>query len=114
MQVYVQPIPATGAQWLVSKDGGSMPRWRRDGKELFYRAVDGRLMAVPIISDRASVSFQNGAPQALTVSIPAVGNVNRYTYQPSADGQRFLVPVPVQSGAKPMTVVLNWAEKMAK
>ena len=74
------------------------------GKELFYRAADGRLMAVPILSDRASVGFQNGAPVALPVSIPAAGTVNRYTYQPSTDGQRFLVPVPLQSGAKPMTV----------
>jgi len=106
-QVYVQPMPATGAIWLVSKDGGTMPRWRRDGKELYYRGTDGRLMAVPIVAGQGT-SFQNGAPQALFGSIPTLGNITRFPYQPSADGQRFLVAMPVESAAKPMTVVLNW------
>jgi len=45
----VQPFPATGARWQVSIEGGIYPRWRRDGKELFYIAPDNRLMAVPIV-----------------------------------------------------------------
>ncbi|HEX6159507.1 MAG TPA: protein kinase, partial [Thermoanaerobaculia bacterium] len=45
-EVYVQPYPATGAKWQVSTSGGEQPRWRRDGKELFYIAPDRRLMSV--------------------------------------------------------------------
>ncbi len=114
-QIYVQPMPPTGAMWLVSKDGGTMPRWRRDGKELYYRADDGRLMAVPIVAGSGtSASFQNGAPQALFGSIPTPGNVRRFTYQPSADGQRFLVATPVESAASPMVFVLNWQQAIKR
>jgi len=43
-EVYVQGFPAGGARWRVSDGGGSLARWRGDGKELFYRALDGELM----------------------------------------------------------------------
>jgi hypothetical protein len=42
-----------GAKWQISKDGGVFPRWRKDGKELFYYAADGQLMAVPIQGETA-------------------------------------------------------------
>jgi Tol biopolymer transport system component len=112
VHVYVQPIPATGALWLVSKDGGTMPRWRRDGRELYYRGTDGRLMAVPIAAGPAGsgVNFQNGAPAALFGPIPIPSNIDRFTYQPSGDGQRFLALLPVNSSAKPMTMLINWQQ----
>ena len=47
-EVYVQPFPGPGGKWQVSTDGGIAPRWRRDSKELFYIAPNGKLMAVPI------------------------------------------------------------------
>ncbi len=47
-EVYVQPFPGPGAKVRISTNGGAQMRWRRDGKELFYIALDGRLMAVPI------------------------------------------------------------------
>jgi Tol biopolymer transport system component len=109
MQIFVQPIPATGTLRLVSKDGGSMPRWRRDGKELFFRAADGQLMAVPITTAPGpTAGFEHGPPQPLFGPIPIVGNLPRFTYQPSSDGQRFLVAAPVASATPPVTVVLNW------
>ncbi len=71
------------------------------------------IMAVPV-SSGAGGSFQNGAPRALFGSIPTVGNVHRFTCQPSADGQRFLVALPVEASAKPMTVVLNWQQALQR
>src|SRR5262249_16028683 len=47
-EIYIQPFPGPGPKTLVSNSGGAQVRWRRDGKELFYVALDGRLMAVPI------------------------------------------------------------------
>jgi len=107
-EVYVQPIPATGPYWQISTGGGNMPRWRQDGKELFYRASDGRLMAVTVGgTETGSGAFEfNATPQPL-FSIPANPNP-RFTYQPSRDGQRFLVNVPVAGAAPPITLVLNW------
>ena len=51
-QVYVQAIPASGAKWQISPAGGAQPRWRRDGKELFYISTDQKLMAVSVKSGR--------------------------------------------------------------
>ena len=60
--VYVQPFPGPAAKYQVSRDGGSHPVWRADGKELFYLGADGTLMAVPI---DATGQFDAGVPQAL-------------------------------------------------
>jgi dipeptidyl aminopeptidase/acylaminoacyl peptidase len=109
MQIFVQPIPATGMLVMVSKDGGTMPRWRQDGKELYFRGADGQLMAVAITTESGpTAAFERGVPRPLFGPIPTVGNLPRFTYQPSSDGQRFLVASPVASATPPITVVLNW------
>ena len=60
--VYVQPFPGAGGKYRISRDGGSHPVWRADGKELFYLGADGTMMAVPI---DATGQFDAGVPQAL-------------------------------------------------
>jgi len=90
-----------GGKFLVSTDGGMFPRWRRDGKELFYQAPDRRVMAVEVTTNPR---FHAGVPQPL-FQLPVADTV----WDVSADGKRFLVPVPVAEGAQtPITVVLNW------
>ena len=61
-EVYVQSFPGGGGKRQVSTGGGIGPRWRGDGKELFYHAPDGKLMAVPV---KSGASFEAGAPVAL-------------------------------------------------
>src|SRR6185503_11871023 len=79
-EVYVQPFPdPSGGKWMVSREGGTQPRWRRDGKELYYLSFDSRLTAVEV---NAGQAFQAGTPKAL-FPVPilggnAVGNVHRY------------------------------------
>jgi eukaryotic-like serine/threonine-protein kinase len=88
-EVYVQPFPATGAKWQVSVSGGEQPRWRRDGKELFYLAPDRALMAVPIAVMGA---FDDATPRRLFVTNIPFGDVNvSQSYDVTADGERFLV-----------------------
>jgi eukaryotic-like serine/threonine-protein kinase len=103
--IYVQPFPATGAKWQISGEGALFPRWRKDGKELFFHTTDGQIMAAAIKTDSRG-SLEHGAPQAL---FPLAASELYYHYQPSADGQRFLVLVPA-AGEKPapINVVLNW------
>jgi Tol biopolymer transport system component len=110
-QVYVQPFPATGGRFQVSKDGGQQPQWRGDGKELFFLAPDGTLMVSPIEATR---DFQAGIPAALFNSGGAPNA--RRQYAVTRDGQRFLVNVPARgpSTAQPLTVVVNWLAAVQK
>ena len=105
-QIYVQGIPASGAKWQISTTGGNQPRWRRDGKELFYVSAQ-KLMAAPV---KTGTAFEAGSPQPLFEIQPVSTRFdNQATYQPTADGQRFLVTAPVGGAATPpITVVLNW------
>jgi len=104
--VYVQAFPGPGAKIQVSKDGGSHPVWRADGRELFYLGAAGTMMSVPI---RAGRAFDAGVPQALFPTHSWRFTFNQ-VYAVTRDGQRFLVDeTPQKSGdAVPLTVVLNW------
>ena len=97
----MQSFPA-GRRFTVSAGGGAAPGWRKDGRELFYVATDGRLTAVPVTPHETSIDF--GSPQPL---FPARFDFNR-AYEVSADGQRFLVATPANPGGAAITVVLNW------
>ena len=112
-QVYVQPIPTTGAKWQISAAGGDQPRWRRDGKELFYLSSDQKLTVVPI---KSAATFEAGPPQALFEIQPLFAPLlGRFAYQPTADGQRFLVLANTGSSAPPpINVVLNWQAGLKK
>jgi serine/threonine protein kinase len=104
-QVYVQPFP-TGQRRPVSPKGGSEPRWRRDGRELFYLEGNGRLMAVEVPGGNA---LEFGIARALfDVRVPLTGNPFRWNYAVTGDGQRFLVNTRVDSEQPSIDVVFNW------
>ena len=103
-QVYVQSFPTLTEKRQVSANGGSQPRWNRNGKELFYLAPDRKLMVVTI---KPGATFDFDAPRPLfqtTLEVAAL----RQTYSVSRDGQRFLLNRPAEAAASPLTVVLNW------
>ena len=107
VEVYVQSFPGPGAALQVSVSGGAQARWRPDGRELFYIALDGRLMAAPI-QVRADGQLVVGIPLPLFTTHMARGNWMAQ-YVVSADGQRFLMNTFVQeAGSTPIRVVLNW------
>jgi dipeptidyl aminopeptidase/acylaminoacyl peptidase len=91
-QVYVQAFPMQSGRIPISIGGGMQPRWRRDGKELFYLAPDRKLMAVTVT---AGATFEVDSPRPLfqTTLEPAAF---RQTYDVSADGNRFLLNTPVK------------------
>ena len=104
-EVYVQEFPQARSKWQVSAKGGSEPYWRADGRELYYRAPDARLMAVPV---QTGEPFNAGTPEALFQARFASVQ-SRGLYRPTPDGQRFLVLSPLGRDAiAPATVVLNW------
>jgi eukaryotic-like serine/threonine-protein kinase len=114
MEVYVSPFPSVNAKWQVSTNGGSEPRWRHDGKELFFLAPDATLMATPVTF---GVSFQAGTPVPLFQLHPriSVASFDLFSYDVSTDGQRFLVANKIdQTNAVPVSVVLNWTSALQK
>ena len=103
--VLVQPYPATGGAFQISRDNGFQPLWRSDGKELFFLTNEG-VMAVAIDTARG---FHAGPPQPLFgVTEHGRGNAGR-NYGVTRDGQRFLINAPPQQGtAQALTVTTNW------
>jgi len=113
-EVYVQSfdglVNGTRRRWMVSKDGGGLPRWRFDGSELFYMAGGGLIMSVPIHVG-AGGGIESGQPQTLFQTRPVPKTWNLYDATP--DGQRFLVNMPLEwTSSAPITVVTNWTEKL--
>jgi len=110
-EVYVEAFKPPEGRWKVSTNGGAEPRWRADGKEIYYLSDDRKLMAVPVAN---GPSF--GLPVVLfQTDIPLMGDLFRSNYVPSRDGKRFLVNT--RSGNAPpaaITVVLNWTNLLKK
>jgi Tol biopolymer transport system component len=98
---------SAGGTTLVSQGGGTAPRWRGDGRELFYLAPNGKMMAVDV---KAGQAFDVGTPTAL-FQIPPGATVGDVT----PDGKRFLLVTPVgPSASAPFTVVLSWTVGLKK
>jgi len=106
-EVFVVPFPPTGERWRISPSGGLQPQWRGDGHELFYLDSTNALTAVDV---RSQPRFAAGPPRLL-FHTSLLGDVEEYHV--TADGQRFLLRVPV--GGPPRTrLVLNWRALLSK
>jgi Tol biopolymer transport system component len=105
-QIFVASYPSFDQKRQVSKDGGTYPTWRRDGKEIFFRSPDGFLMSVPI---RTESKIEAEAPKPL-FKYPA--GPQGQTYWPAGDGKRFLVKDSDEHEKMPITVVVNWAAEL--
>jgi hypothetical protein len=106
-EIYVQTFPAPGGKSPISTNGGNNPVWSRDGKELFYIAADGKMMAVDM-KDSGS-RFSPGVPKALFDAGSTSGD-----YDVATDG-RFLIPRTAERGSStPLTVIVNWPAALKK
>jgi Tol biopolymer transport system component len=106
-EVFVLDFPAKGMRLQVSTAGGNEPRWRADGRELFYLDPTGRLMSVDVAY---APTFSLGIPRLVfQTRVFEMGNSPLRRYAVSADGTRFLMNVPVADARpEPITVVVNW------
>ena len=115
-EVYLQPFPGPGAKLPISVGGGAQVRWRPDGKELFFIALDERLMAVPISlpADGGSVAVGATLPLFLTHVGGALQAGSGQQYFVSRDGHRFLMNTILEGApASPITLILNWKPRPA-
>ena len=110
-EIYVTSFPEAHGKWQVSNTGGDQPRWRGDGKELFYLSTDSKIMAVPV---KTGSNFDAGTPTALFQANPRemVATSELFSYDVSNDGQKFLVNASLKTAMTPMSVVLNWSAKL--
>jgi Tol biopolymer transport system component len=130
-EVYVQPFSLEGKpstqRWQISASGGTDPRWRRDGRELFFLAADQKLMSVAIRSATEKVGapeFAFDSPQSLFTlppmfTLPVTSNgvfeAMAFRYAVTADGKRFLVLADSgNSTPAPITVLTNWQAGLKK
>jgi hypothetical protein len=115
-EIYVQAFPPNGRGIRISTAGGTEPRWRRDGKELFYIAQGGSVMATEV---KLAPTFEHGQPREL-FKVPIVTGGPRafaFHYDVAPDGKRFLVlasPSVESLVSNSITVVLNWQAALKK
>jgi dipeptidyl aminopeptidase/acylaminoacyl peptidase len=111
-EVYVQTFPASGGKWRISTSGGAEPRWRRDGKELFYIAADKKLMSV---DTKLGPTFEAGVPKTLFETRVTVLTTFRNHYTVTGDGQRFLINSGLEeTNFTPISVVVNWTADLKR
>jgi Tol biopolymer transport system component len=112
-EVYLQPFPAANNKRRISVAGGEQPRWRRDGKELFFVAGNGSMMAASV--NIAKDSLEIGALEPLFETHMLGLGVNvAFSYDVTADGKQFLVNTTADAGSAPLTVMINWISGFGK
>jgi serine/threonine protein kinase/Tol biopolymer transport system component len=108
-EVSVQSFPPSGGKWQVSTKGGVTPRWRRDGKELFYLSLDRKIMSVEVATSGDTFEYKT-AKALFETTVDNANTTASNRYDVSADGQRFLINASIENTdlAPPITIVVNW------
>ena len=106
-EAYVDSFPQPSTRTRISMNGGASPKWRRDGKELYYLAPDRKLMASSVTNSDGGLTF---APAVALFEGPGVNPDNARTqFIPSPDGSRFLFNARVEDPTPVgLTVIVNW------
>jgi eukaryotic-like serine/threonine-protein kinase len=112
-EIYIRELGPSGGKWQVSTARGRCPKWRADGRELFYFTPEYDFMAVPISYDHG---LEIGTPVKLfNHRLAFNGAQSLIPFAPTADGQRFLLLTPADADAEAAFVVVqNWAEELKK
>src|ERR1700723_2361437 len=113
-EIYVTTFPTAAGKWQVSRGGGTEPRWRGDGKEIFYIGAGSTLTAVPV-SSAGTFAAGNPTPLFRTQLRAQVSSTDQFSYDATTDGQRFLVnryAKPAQ--VAPLHIILNATAAVTK
>jgi len=111
LQAFVPGAPASGGRWQLSTNGGAIPLWRRDGRELYYLSPDNRLMAVEVT---LGSEVKYATPKEL-FALASLGAYPTGGFTRTGDGKRFLfVTSAEETNLTPFTVVLNWMEEVKR
>jgi hypothetical protein len=109
-EIYVTTFPLAGEKVRVSVNGGTYPRWRQDGREIFYRAPDHRLMVATVDGQTSRFAVSSVDPLFQTRTGSA-----RWPYDVSGDGKTFVLITSLQEATSaPLTLVVNWTAGLKK
>jgi hypothetical protein len=111
--VYVAPFPGPGGKWQISSSGGRMPRWRRDGRELYFVAEDYTLMAAEVEAGQNKFEVKNVRP-LFRVNLAPEALERSGSYDVTPDGTRFVINASSDEAQPPITIVLNWNVALKK
>jgi serine/threonine protein kinase len=112
-EVYVRPFPAADGVWRISRAGGEQPRWRADGKELFFVGTDAKMTAVTVKTGMSSGSLEASTPVPLFETRIGEGSGHvAFQYDVSADGKRFVIATAAATPS--LNVVMNWDAELRK
>jgi Tol biopolymer transport system component len=119
LEVYVQAFPQPAGKWRASVNGGSQPRWRSDGRELFYVDLDNTLMSVRLkagLDGRVEADTQAALFPTHILQTAATGlGYEKQQYAVSSDGQRFLINSALDENlTAPIVLILNWRPPATK
>jgi Tol biopolymer transport system component len=108
LEVYVTAFPGPGDRRRVSTHGGQLPRWSRDGTEIFFVGPDSTLMVAPVSYDHGEPRIGETRP-LFRMKLRPVVRLDAYPYDVSADGRRFLLNTPIEDQPRaPLALVVNW------
>jgi len=113
-QVFILPFPSGNGMWQVSTEGGRWPRWRRDGKELYFLSLRNALTAVDI--REKGDGLEVGQPVPLFSFRPSLRTyrLGMIDYDVSLDGKHFLLNVTADENTRPLTLLVNWTAALKK
>jgi Tol biopolymer transport system component len=110
-EIIVQPFPdSSRGRWQVSNEGGSAPRWRKDGRELYYIDPKGRIIGLSVTTTPTFSIQQTTLTLQTPLPVPVQGGSAAAPYDAAPDGQRFLLTLPISGvTATPISVRVNWS-----
>jgi Tol biopolymer transport system component len=107
-EIYLQRFPVGNERIRISPSGGAQAQWRADGRELFYLALNGQLLAVPIAWTASGVPVAGTPVSLFSTRLGSLRDIALHSYVVSPDGQRFLLDTLVEEPASPIVLILNW------
>jgi serine/threonine protein kinase/WD40 repeat protein len=112
-EVYVVPFPTSQAKWQISANGGTRPRWRRDGKEVIFEVPgSGKVMSAQV--NGSGSSFEVGEVRTLFEGTNMTPSNSGSQWSLTTDGQRMLAITTGETGALPLTIIQNWTAELNK
>ena len=111
-EVYVRPFPGPGGRWHISTGGGSFPLWSRDGRQLFFEALDQRVVMAVSYSAKGD-SFAPGKPRVWSETrLLNLGPISVYDLAP--DGKRLAAMLANDEAPTHLTVLLNFFDELRR